>query len=374
MKFQDINESMNLSRNSLSGTDIDQVDLRNDVSRNSSISPFVTSKYQTSLRFYRSHQSNSNTSRNSSLNRQNLSLEDDDDPMTISDEEISYLPSTNRILTSTSSNSMICIENHQHSPLIDIDEMTFKIVIIGATYQHCFQDNYPVIAPPQTCDKHIIGVDFSSIDGSLAIKIHIPKDNSEKLISLGTKWTWIRANPQGYLVFKGNIYPNVQAIGYYLPKHPSDWKTSSSQNIPTISSMPIMDTSICSIGNDSNHSRNHFDRLIMNDDLHNCSMISTNSNSNNIITIDESDEIDDEDDNDLMMSISNDHETNENTSIINWNHPGIIALILPFLIDYRGYQSMSNQSSPSKSTAMAVKGKKGMKSRNLFNNSLTNSL
>jgi hypothetical protein len=113
-----------------------------------------------------------------------------------------------------------------------ITERNFKGIVIGATYQHCFEDNAPVVAPPSTCDKRVIGLSFNS-NGSLEIKLKLPKDNIHKNINLGRYWNCIRASPEGYLISKETLKDSEKTILYYFPRHPRDWTEGSTDYYPS---------------------------------------------------------------------------------------------------------------------------------------------
>ena len=103
-----------------------------------------------------------------------------------------------------------------------INEFNFKGVVIGGTYQHCFDENLPLIAPPLKKDKRVTGVNITK-NNQLEIKLYIPNDETVKIINLGTSWIWMNTSPDGFLVSKNSFTSKKKLICYYLQRHPIDW-------------------------------------------------------------------------------------------------------------------------------------------------------
>lgn len=115
---------------------------------------------------------------------------------------------------------------HKQRDVTSLSELTFKGLVIGGTYQHCFEDMAPVVAPPSGSDKRVTGASFSH-NQSLELKLYLPKDEHTKIISLGEEWKWIATSPDGYLVSKGPITHRKKLVCYYLPRHPVEWANDS---------------------------------------------------------------------------------------------------------------------------------------------------
>lgn len=115
--------------------------------------------------------------------------------------------------------------------------MTFKGVVIGGTYQHCFDHSCPVVAPPCGMDKRVIGISYANKDNfnlnfnshtnsnsnlNLNLKLYLPKDKNTKIICLGKDWKWMNTSPDGYLISKGQ-FSTRKLVCYYIPRHPLEW-------------------------------------------------------------------------------------------------------------------------------------------------------
>ena len=115
---------------------------------------------------------------------------------------------------------------HKQEYVGHLSESNFKGIVIGGTYQHCFENSAPVIAPPCGMEKRVIGVNFAASD-HLELRLYLPKDEETKVISLGADWHWINTSPNGYLVSKGLFSSKKKLVCYYLPRHPIEWATES---------------------------------------------------------------------------------------------------------------------------------------------------
>lgn len=143
----------------------------------------------------------------------------------------------------------------------EFNELTFQVNLIGGTYQSCFQDNYPVIAPPSNTDPRINFVKSKHDNNGLELKVYIPSKKLHQSIHLPSTWTWMKANPVGVVLFADRPSPNVHAVGYFLLKHPNDWweinhKAHMKRNSLQSSSLP-------SISNRQSQT-DHAERLITN--------------------------------------------------------------------------------------------------------------
>lgn len=125
------------------------------------------------------------------------------------------------------------IDMHKQVDISSLTELTFKGVVIGGTYQHCFDKSNPVVAPPCGTDKRVIGISYSNkenlnsdlnsnFDSNLNLKLYLPKDKNTKIISLGKDWRWINTSPDGYLISKGP-FSTRKLVCYYIPRHPIEW-------------------------------------------------------------------------------------------------------------------------------------------------------
>lgn len=116
-------------------------------------------------------------------------------------------------------------DSNKHPDIPDVNETNFKGIIIGGTYQQCFEDGCPVVASPSSFEKRITGLRNTS--NGLEIKVFIPQDKSTQLINLGSQWKWMRSTPTGFLVSKNIVRVGESIILYYLSRHPYDWIESN---------------------------------------------------------------------------------------------------------------------------------------------------
>lgn len=117
---------------------------------------------------------------------------------------------------------------HQQSIIHDLNEMNFKGVITCGTYQQCFEDGIPVVAPPLSTEKRVVSTQLQH-NGSLDVKVYLPKERSFKLIRLGQNWKWMRCNPTGFLVFKDHMEPGKCIICYFTSRNPIDCDNSGGE-------------------------------------------------------------------------------------------------------------------------------------------------
>ena len=74
-------------------------------------------------------------------------------------------------------------DSDQHENKDKINELNFKGIVIGGTYQHCFEDDSPLIAPPLKMDKRVTGISITNMN-ELELKLYLPKDDTTKIINL----------------------------------------------------------------------------------------------------------------------------------------------------------------------------------------------
>lgn len=150
--------------------------------------------------------------------------------------------------------------------VLDVDEVTWKLPIIGGSYQHCVEGNVPVVAPPSNSETRVVDMYLYGNDANLALYLvlydPIPyntntttykrygsgvvivgeaRDHQTRTISLGVDWGWMRANPQGFIVCSkkpcnptakiedsANHDDPVGYFGFYVSKHPTEYLNRSS--------------------------------------------------------------------------------------------------------------------------------------------------
>jgi len=133
-------------------------------------------------------------------------------------------------------------DSNKHPDIPNVNETNFKGIIIGGTYQQCFEDGCPVVAAPSSYEKRVTGLRNTS--NGLEIKVYIPQDKTTQLINLGTQWKWMRSNPTGFLVSKNLVRTGESIILYYLSRHPYDWMESALDEHANSCDMSILDNSI----------------------------------------------------------------------------------------------------------------------------------
>lgn len=299
-------------------------------------SPVVHSKFYTS-RNYRARKSTSSSFSISVFSpncTDNSMQHDGSEDMNESDilntsnhilsDDITWLDLNQNLNRSALDTRASIIDVHQINKNIqhNLNESTFRAIVIGGTYQHCFQDSCPVIAPPSTFDKRVISIALSvagSLDpskSSLTLKLFIPKDNNFKVINLGSEWKWLRASPSGFLVVKDSFEKAKNPITYYLSQHPLSWDHKERSKIAS----SHMDRLIMPCG-DNSHENSFIGQS--GDDMH--GMITTNEADVSLDSIRSVDGIEDVSE-DTLEKLSSDW---------NWNNLSIVSLILPFLVDYK---------------------------------------
>ena len=85
--------------------------------------------------------------------------------------------------------------------------------------------------------QRVTGVVLTQHD-SLELRLFFPQLNEHKVVDLGQGWKWMRASPDGYLVFREEIVPYKRGVKskeaipmcYYLPRHPNDWAEDCEEN------------------------------------------------------------------------------------------------------------------------------------------------
>ena len=112
----------------------------------------------------------------------------------------------------------------------NLNENSFRGVIVGGTYENCFDNNVPVVSAPSTYEKRVVGVHFSCDRGgaplSLKLMIVVPSrkgENQVKTVNMGPNWICYKVSTGGFLVAETNIVPYEPCRCYFLSKHPKDW-------------------------------------------------------------------------------------------------------------------------------------------------------
>ena len=113
-------------------------------------------------------------------------------------------------------------DSDQHENKDKINELNFKGIVIGGTYQHCFEDDSPLIAPPLKMDKRVTGISITNMN-ELELKLYLPKDDTTKIINLGINWKWMATVPDGFLLSKSPFSARKKLICYYSKRHPLLW-------------------------------------------------------------------------------------------------------------------------------------------------------
>ena len=176
---------------------------------------------------------------------------------------------------------------HKQEYVGHLSESNFKGIVIGGTYQHCFENSAPVIAPPCGMEKRVIGVNFAASD-HLELRLYLPKDEETKVISLGADWHWINTSPNGYLVSKGLFSSKKKLVCYYLPRHPIEWATESERvGLISIGLNKVRSSDSCAteFSTNSHHNSSHLNMpisLLMSDmrNMNNMSITNEGINDN----------------------------------------------------------------------------------------------
>ena len=144
------------------------------------------------------------------------------------------------------SNCRFADESHIDSLSLDLNEQTFRGIVIGGVYQHCFDDTCPVVASPSCSEKRVVGLYFTATK-ALVLRLFIPKDRKTTSINLSSDWKCIRASPVGFLVAKTSFLKLSRFVCYFLPKHPLNWNIENDLQIIStnvvIDSQPFFDES-----------------------------------------------------------------------------------------------------------------------------------
>ena len=135
----------------------------------------------------------------------------------------------------------------QHKNKDKINELNFKGIVIGGTYQHCFEDDSPLIAPPLKMDKRVTGITITNTN-ELELKLFLPKDDTTKIINLGKNWKWMATVPDGFLLSKSPFSARKKLICYYLKRHPLHWAADIQRE---------KEIQICKNNNKYNHPYNY---------------------------------------------------------------------------------------------------------------------
>lgn len=115
-----------------------------------------------------------------------------------------------------------------------LTEKNFWGVIIGGTYQHCFQDNAPVIAPPGISNVRVTSL-IRSVDGGVELTLYIPKLKEERKIAIARGWCLNAVRPGGYLIGAEGLVPKKRTKHFFLQSHPDDWINESEEPLNSFS-------------------------------------------------------------------------------------------------------------------------------------------
>lgn len=123
------------------------------------------------------------------------------------------------------------IEDSHFSPL-STDESHFCGLIVGGSYQHCFDDTLPVVAVPNSNEKRVVNIFLC--DQALSVLVYFPVTGKVLSVDLGNDWRWCKASPVGYLLHRntqGKSGTNLRrqtklscigVVYYFVSKHPND--------------------------------------------------------------------------------------------------------------------------------------------------------
>ena len=167
---------------------------------------------------------------------------------------------------------------HRQPDVPNLNERTFKGIVVGGTYQQCFDDSTPVVAPCAGRQKRVTGVSVSA-NGSLELRLYVPSSNAHRAIDLGQHWRWMRSSPDGFLVFKDTLSIPMpkQTLLYYLARHPIEWAQDLDESGPLSGSR--LDSSQLSAESSMNN-ENDFSLLRANEE-HGAGLNGLNKNGNN---------------------------------------------------------------------------------------------
>ena len=125
--------------------------------------------------------------------------------------------------------SKIADDSHMLMPSTDLNEHSFMGTVIGGVYQHCFDNQCPVVAPPSSTDNRVVGLHFTALQ-SIILHMFVPKRNKIENVEFSADWKSIRASPIGYLLTeKSHMQDYRHAVYYYIPKHPNDWNSENDE-------------------------------------------------------------------------------------------------------------------------------------------------
>ncbi len=122
-------------------------------------------------------------------------------------------------------------DSHRHPDVPGLTEHTFRGMVVGGTYQQCFDDCTPVVAPCTGTKKHVTRVQLTTT-GALELRLYVPSQSTHVTIDLGQQWYWMRSSPDGFLVFRDAIRlpMSAQRVFYYVQRHPLEWALDVDEN------------------------------------------------------------------------------------------------------------------------------------------------
>jgi hypothetical protein len=221
-------------------------------------------------------------------------------------------------------NYFIMIER-QRSRSVKLSTANFKGVVIGGTYQNCFENGMPVVAPPSSSEKRAVALRLC--EEGLELDMYIAKDMGMRPIKLGSHWCSMRTSPDGYLVFKETV-ETKKFVCYYLPRDPLDWlrgdrKSSTPKKVKFLHDMneeALLDEEAagdiyrsemeCSGISEDDPSREEEEHE---DDM------STDATDNMSSSV-------------SLQHDSYDVELEEARTVVDWNRSSIVSLVLEFLM------------------------------------------
>jgi hypothetical protein len=112
-----------------------------------------------------------------------------------------------------------------------LDHSSFRGMIVGGTYENCFDDNVPVVTAPTAREKRVVGVQLvpsthSGTAACLKVFLFMASSRDEKQIksvNLGHHWVCYKISTGGFLVSRAEIMPYQSCTCYFMPKHPKKW-------------------------------------------------------------------------------------------------------------------------------------------------------
>ena len=144
-------------------------------------------------------------------------------PLTKAKARSSNSGSTHKLLSHGSSMSFDYVDTEVHdfhrNPDALLSERVFSGVLVGCSYQHCFENNCPVVAAPSSSDTRVVDAKVDDAR-SLHLKLYSPARDSFFFVNLGSSWRYMPACPTGYLLFQDEFKLGNRQVMYFTAKHP----------------------------------------------------------------------------------------------------------------------------------------------------------